>query len=63
MCIKTEKLKFLDTNNYLAPGFRYSQYLKAYKSTEQKGFFPYEWMTSMDKLDVSQPPTKPSTVL
>jgi hypothetical protein len=33
-----------------------SQYLKAYKCTEQKGFFPYEWMTSLDKLNVSQLP-------
>ena len=39
MCIKTEKLKFLDIANYLAPGFSYSQYLKAHKCTEQKGFF------------------------
>jgi hypothetical protein len=37
MCIKTEKLKFLDIVTYLAPGFSYSQYLKAYKYTEQKG--------------------------
>jgi hypothetical protein len=51
-----EKLKFLDIVTYLAPGFSYSQYLKAYKYTEQKGFFPYEWMTSMDKLNVSQLP-------
>jgi hypothetical protein len=56
MCIKTEKLKFLDITNYMAPGFSYSQYLKAYKCTEQKGFFPYEWMTSLDKLNVSQLP-------
>jgi hypothetical protein len=56
MCIKTEKLKFLDIVNYLDPGFNYSQYLKAYKCTEQKGFFPYEWMTSLDKLNVSQLP-------
>ena len=56
MCIKTEKLKFLDIINYLAPGFSYSQYLEAYKCTEQKGFFPYEWITSLDKLNVSQLP-------
>jgi hypothetical protein len=56
MCIKTEKLKFLDIRNYLASGFSYSQYLKAYKCTEQKGFFAYEWMTSLDKLNVSELP-------
>jgi hypothetical protein len=59
MCIKTEKLMFVDIPNYLAPGFSYSQYLKAYKCTEQKGSFPYEWMTSLDKLNVIQlPPHK-----
>ena len=36
--------------------FSYSQYLKAYKCTEQKGFFSYEWMTSLDKLNVGQLP-------
>ena len=56
MAVETEKLKFLDISNYLARGFSYSQYLKAYKCTEQKGFFPYEWMTSLDKLNVSQLP-------
>ena len=56
MCIKREKVKFVDIANYFAPGFSYSQYMKAYKCTEQKGFFPYEWMTSLDKLNVSQLP-------
>ena len=56
ICIKTENLKFLDIANYLAPGFSHGQYMKAYKCTEQKGFFLYEWMTSLDKLNVSQLP-------
>ena len=29
MAVKTENLKFLDITNYLAPGFSYSQFLKA----------------------------------
>ena len=49
-CIATEKLKFLDICNYLAPGFNYAKYLKAYEVAETKGFFPYEWMTSPEKL-------------
>jgi hypothetical protein len=48
MCTKTEVLKFLDITNYMAPGFSYSQYLKAYECTEEKGFFPYEWLTSLE---------------
>ena len=39
----------------MAPGFSYSQYLKAYECTE-KGFFRYEWMTSLEKVNVSQLP-------
>ena len=56
MCIKTETLKFLDITNYLASGFSYSQYMKTYKCTEQKGFFPYKWMTSLDNLQVTALP-------
>ena len=56
MCIKTEKLMFVDIANYIAPDISYSQYLKAYKFTEQNGSVPYEWMTSLDKLNVSQLP-------
>jgi hypothetical protein len=33
MCINTEKVKLLDISNYLALGFSYSQYLKAYMCT------------------------------
>ena len=56
MCVTTAQLKFLDITNYLAPGFSYSQFLKAYECQEQKGFFPYEWMTSLDKLEVTSLP-------
>ena len=37
MCIKTEHLKFLDITNYLAPGFSYAQFLKAYECPATKG--------------------------
>lgn len=56
MCVKTEKLKFLDIVNYLAPGFNYQQFLKAYGADEEKGYFAYEWMTSLDKLDATTLP-------
>ena len=51
MCIKTERLKFVDISNYLAPGYSYDQFLKAYECTAQKGFFPYEWFDDVAKLD------------
>ena len=50
MCITTERLKFVDIRNYLAPGFDYATYLKAYKCTVLKGYFPYEWMDNLEKL-------------
>ena len=37
--------------NYLAPGYSYDQFLKAYECTAQKGFFPYEWFDDVAKLD------------
>ena len=42
MCLSTDQLKFLDMNNYLAPGFSYAKYLKAYGCEVTKGHFPYE---------------------
>ena len=39
LTLSTEDLKFIDISNYLAPGFSYSQFLKAYGSDVEKGFF------------------------
>ena len=50
MCLKTKQLRFLDVTNFLAPGFSYDKFLKAYEYPQTKGFFPYEWMDSLDKL-------------
>ena len=38
-CIQTKRLRFLDICNFIAPGFSYSKYLKAYECSEEKGFF------------------------
>ena len=57
MCLKTDFLQLLDISNYLAPGFSYDQFLKAYECEQTKGFFPYEWIDSLDKLEeTSLPP-------
>jgi hypothetical protein len=56
MCIKTERLKFLDITNYLAPGCSYAEFLSAYECTAQKGFFPYEWFDDIVKLDYESLP-------
>ena len=51
MCLSTDKLKFLDIINYLAPGYSYGKYLKAYGCELEKGHFPYEYMDDFLKLD------------
>ena len=57
MCLKTDFLKLLDISNYLAPGFSYDQFLRGYECKHTKGFFPYEWVDWLDKLDeTSLPP-------
>ena len=56
MCLKTEHLKFLDITNFLAPGFSYDAFIKAYECSQTKGYFPYEWVDSVDKLNYDQLP-------
>ena len=51
MCFSTYKLRFLYIINYLAPGFSYDKYLKAYGCTMQKGHFPYEYIDDLRKLE------------
>jgi G:T-mismatch repair DNA endonuclease (very short patch repair protein) len=58
MCIETSFARFLDIINFIAPGYSYARYLKAFKCEQEKVFFPYEWMDSFDKLDHIQLPPK-----
>ena len=57
-CVDTDKFRFLDICNYIAPGFTYGKYLKAYGCQEAKGFFPYEWFDSLEKLNYKSLPPK-----
>ena len=54
--ISTPQLKFLDIMNILAPGVSYSKFLKAYGIEECKGFLPYEFLDSADKLTYNRLP-------
>ena len=51
MCFSTRKFRFLDIINFLAPGYSYDKYLKAYGCELQKGHFPYEYMDGIGKLE------------
>jgi G:T-mismatch repair DNA endonuclease (very short patch repair protein) len=50
IAIYTKNCLFLDMFNYLAPGYSYANYLKAFVKDDCKGFFPYEWMDNIRKL-------------
>ena len=50
LAIYTKHTVFLDVVNYLAPGYSYENYLSAFTKNAHKGFFPYEWLTSVKKL-------------
>ena len=58
MCLSTGRLKFLDMTNYIAPGFSYDKYLKAYGCELTKGHFPYEYMDRLERLDDTALPSK-----
>ena len=49
-------LQFLDISNFLGGATTLDNFLKAYGASEEKGFFPYEWFDSIEKLNVSQLP-------
>ena len=42
--------------NYVAPEFSYQNFIKAFGVEENKFFFPYEWLDSVDKLDYTDVP-------
>jgi G:T-mismatch repair DNA endonuclease (very short patch repair protein)/DNA-directed RNA polymerase subunit RPC12/RpoP len=56
-CLQTDKFKFLDMINYLTPGTSYKNYLKAFDVSTSKGYFPYDYITSLEILqETSLPP-------
>ena len=58
MYFSTKKLKFLDIINFLAPGYSYDKYLKAYGCELQKGHFPCEYVDGIGKLEDSALPSQ-----
>ena len=55
-CVATPTLKFLDICSYLAPGCSYSKYLTAFGVTEKKGYWPYEYIDSVERLQETELP-------
>lgn len=56
MSATTPRFMFLDISLYMSPGCSYAQYLKAYQTEQRKGFFPYEFVTSISCLDYPRLP-------
>ena len=50
MFLTTDKYKFLDIRNYLAPVLSYDAWCKSLGCKLEKLVFPYEWLTSYEKL-------------
>ena len=51
--LKIGDAQFLDILNFLGGATSNDSFLKAYKTSETKGFFSYEWFDSPEKLDAT----------
>ena len=49
-------VQLLDTMNFLVRAKSFDSFLKAYKTAETKGFFPYEWFDCPQKMNNSELP-------
>ena len=53
---KFEDIHLLDTLNFLGGAKCMDSFLKAYKTSEAEGFFPYEWFDHPDKMQNAEVP-------
>ena len=51
MVLATKRLKFLDITNYLAAGTKLVDFYESFQVSTPKGFFPYAWFDSLEKLE------------
>ena len=54
---KSGNVQFLDNLNFLGGATSLYSFLRAYKTSETKGYFPYEWFNSPDKLVQTELPS------
>ena len=45
-------IQFFDIMQFLGGAIPLDFFLKAFKASETKGFFPYEWFDSSDKIEI-----------
>ena len=53
---KFDDIQLLAILNFLAGATSLVSFLKAYKTSETKGFFPYEWFDHPDKMQNTELP-------
>ena len=53
---KIGDIQLLDIMNFHGGATSLDSFLKAYKMSETKGFFPYEWFDHPDKMQKTEPP-------
>ena len=53
---KFADIQLLDIMNFLVGAISLESFLKAYKTTETKGFFPYEWIKCPEKMNKKELP-------
>ncbi len=58
--MENEKLHFLDLANYLSRATSYAQFLASFAVGENKGFWPYDYITNIDQLNEPLPPIGPA---
>ena len=58
LSLKSSRFKFLDITNFCPAGCSLEKYLKAFNTSSAKLFFPYDYMTSLKKLDATQLPPR-----
>ena len=56
MSIKFVDIQILDQMNFLGGATSLDSFLKAYKTSETKGFYPYEWFDQPDKMQNTELP-------
>ena len=58
MVIATQKFRFLDITNYLAAGTSLAQYYKSFNVSTPIAIFPYQWFSSLEKLNETWRPER-----
>ena len=53
---KFEDIQLFDIMNFVGGATSFDSFLKAYKTKETKGFFPYEWFDCPEKMNNKQLP-------